>query len=173
MITHERAGTLSVHRVVEIIASKKYTKETGNWLRTLFNKLKLQFNQYIDIAGITSTSTRNAVRDKIKDDTPLLYFLTGMKAFSIYIQVTYKSMSPADYDLATNHDWLYTTIEEIILDHNAVIQMLYDIVHSQNLIHLARLLPEKPSTILPTEVDSSTCLVSEFSRYILNKQRTT
>ena len=75
MVTRERAKTLSIHRVIELVASKRCTKQTGTWLRSLFSKLKLQFNQYVEIAGINSG---NAERGKIEDDTPLLHLLTGI-----------------------------------------------------------------------------------------------
>ena len=85
MITRERAGTISVCRVVDLIASKRCTKETGNWLHALFNKLKFYYNNYIDIAGVVNSNIGTAERDKIKDDTPLLYLLTGVKEFEFIL----------------------------------------------------------------------------------------
>ena len=64
------------------------------------------------------------------------------------------------------NDWLFTVIADIVGTHNQAIENLYNIVHSQKQLHLMRLLPEQPATILPTEVSGKTCIVGSFTRCV-------
>ena len=67
------------------------------------------------------------------------------------------------------HDgWLYSMITEIIADHNSTIECFYRIVHAQKPATLARLLPEQPTKLIPSEINYPwhSCITGESSRYI-------
>ena len=62
------------------------------------------------------------------------------------------------------NDWLYVVIADIISNHNHTIENLYSLLQSSNTqVPLARLLPDEPSRILPTEVTSSSAIIGRFT----------
>ena len=102
-VTKEHARTLPIGRVVEL-AVQRYSKEEGQHLQALYNRVKGGFstqkmvlllsyacihtctddyNQYVRLSGgTTSTGACSALRRgkkiyTISDDIPLLHFLSG------------------------------------------------------------------------------------------------
>ncbi len=61
------------------------------------------------------------------------------------------------------NDWLYVVIADIIANHNHTIENLYSMVQANAHSSLARLLPEEPAKIFPTEVAVSNAIVSNFT----------
>ena len=60
------------------------------------------------------------------------------------------------------NDWLFMVIEDIVTAHNAFIEGVYAMVSSQQQCPLARLLPEEPVKIYPTEVNENHSIVGRF-----------
>ena len=63
------------------------------------------------------------------------------------------------------NDWLYTVVADIIAAHNAFIEGVYSSVQAQRQAPLARLLPDEPAKVYPSEVDCSNCIVGKFERW--------
>ena len=57
------------------------------------------------------------------------------------------------------NDWLYVVMADIIANHNQTIENLYSALQTHP---LARLLPDEPPKVHPTEVSSSTAIVGQF-----------
>ena len=66
------------------------------------------------------------------------------------------------------NDWLFTVIDDIVSAHNLVIESLYSFVAVKKLDMLARLFPDEPAKMYPSEMDDTNCLVGEFSRYSIS-----
>ena len=57
------------------------------------------------------------------------------------------------------NDWLYVVMTDIVSNHNQTIENLYSSIQTHP---LARLLPDEPPKIYPTEVNANTAIVSQF-----------
>ena len=75
------------------------------------------------------------------------------------------SLSPDVTEEEQGNDWLYTVIADIVSAHNTFIEGLYSIVSSQEQAPIARLLPDEPPKVYPTEVNENHCIVGKFKRY--------
>ena len=67
-------------------------------------------------------------------------------------------------DEEEGNDWLYTVVADIIAAHNAFIEGVYSSVQAQRQAPLARLLPDEPAKVYPSEVNDSSCIVGKFRR---------
>ena len=64
------------------------------------------------------------------------------------------------------NDWLFTVIDDIVSAHNLVIESLYSFVATKKM-DMARLFPDEPAKMYPSEMDETNCLVGEFKTYVL------
>ena len=71
-----------------------------------------------------------------------------------------------DEEEEQGNDWLFTVIANIISAHNTAIEAVYTLIHARDKSTMARLLPDQPETILPTEVDVHNGLIGRFTRYV-------
>ena len=55
-------------------------------------------------------------------------------------------------------------VEDIVAVHNAFIEDVYTSVQAQQSSPLARLLPDEPAKVHPSEVNDSTCIVGRLRR---------
>ena len=70
------------------------------------------------------------------------------------------SLVPADVEEeGQGNDWLYVVMADIVLNHNQTIESLYC---CNQTLPLARLLPDEPPKIHPTEVNASNAIVTQF-----------
>ena len=82
MITYEKATSLSLHRVLEL-ATKQYSKNLNEDVLGLYESLKTDYNDYIELiggaigAGACAVNKRGNKIYTISDEVPLLHFLTG------------------------------------------------------------------------------------------------
>ena len=75
MLTREQASSITIGQVIEFA---KKRNDLGNHIRKLYNSIKTNYNQYIELTGgamVTKANPPTQGKD-ISDDTPLLYFLT-------------------------------------------------------------------------------------------------
>ena len=74
-------------------------------------------------------------------------------------------MCPLDAaDEEEGNDWLYAVAADIIAAHNAFIEGAYSAIQAQQQSPLARLLPDEPSKVYPSEVNKSNCSVGKFRK---------
>ena len=67
-------------------------------------------------------------------------------------------------DEEEGNDWLYTVAAGIIASHNAFIEGVYSAIQARHQASLARLLPDEPSKVYPSEFNDSNCIVGKFRR---------
>ena len=65
------------------------------------------------------------------------------------------------------NDLLFTVIAEIVTAHNMAIKAMYTVIQASDQSTLARLLPEQPAQVLPTEVNQHNCLTGKSTRYVI------
>lgn len=70
-------------------------------------------------------------------------------------------------DEEEGNDWLYTVVADIITAHNSFIEGVYFSVQAQQQSSLARLLPDEPAKVYPSEVNDLNCIVGKFRRWAL------
>ena len=68
------------------------------------------------------------------------------------------------FDEEEGNDWLYTVAAGIMAVHNAFIEGVYSAVQAQQQAPLARVLPDEPAKVYPSEVNNSNCIVGNFRR---------
>lgn len=167
LLTYNRASSISVGKIIEL-AEKRLSQKYGSHIRKLYNRVKLKFNKYMELVGGPDAAKE---RKQILDNTPLICFLTGrcILANGYFVQIcrNYQSLCMfADVDEVKNNrssnDWFYSVIVDIIDNHNQTIENLYSMVQSSN-ASLARLIPERPPRILPTEVNSQSAFVNGYA----------
>ena len=82
LITYDRASSLTIGHVIELV-ERNSNKEMGEHLRNLYERVKLNYNHYVElIGGAIGAGACAAVRHEnkiftIADEIPLLYFLSG------------------------------------------------------------------------------------------------
>lgn len=82
LLTIKKASTITIGRVVSLVEKKK-GKELGKHIRDLYNRVKEQYNRYVDLiggaigAGACAAMHRENQITKITDDVPILHFLSG------------------------------------------------------------------------------------------------
>lgn len=76
LLTREHASSITIGQVIDF--AKKKRKDQGNHIRKLYESIKTNYNQYIELTGgaIVTKAYSPTQGKKISDDTPLLYFLT-------------------------------------------------------------------------------------------------
>ena len=77
LLTRDHASSITIGQVIDF-AEKKLGKEQGKHIRKLYDRVKLNYNQYIELTGgaigIKPYATSRV--NNISDDLPLLNFLT-------------------------------------------------------------------------------------------------
>ena len=82
-ITFEKAASLPIRRVVDL-AARRYSKDMGDYLCELYERVKSGYNKYVEViggaigAGACAAVKRGEKIYVISDEIPLLHFLTGM-----------------------------------------------------------------------------------------------
>lgn len=82
LLTYDQAATMTIGHVITQ-AEKNSSKESGQHLRALYERVKMNYNNYVElIGGAIGAGACAAVRRgnkifTIADDIPLLHFLTG------------------------------------------------------------------------------------------------
>jgi hypothetical protein len=82
LLSFERASTITIGRVITLI-EKKRGRELGKHMRSLYERVKDQYNRYVDLiggaigAGACAAMHRDNQITKITDDVPILHFLSG------------------------------------------------------------------------------------------------
>ena len=85
MLTFERASTITVGKVISLIEKKK-GRDLGKYMRSLYERVKVNFNLYVElIGGVIGAGACAAMHQeneitKISDDVPILHFLSGKLA---------------------------------------------------------------------------------------------
>ena len=64
-------------------------------------------------------------------------------------------------DKGKGNDWLYLVIADIATRHNQMLENFYSTARQGS---LARLLPDKPAKIMPSEFDSCSAIVDDSTQ---------
>ena len=82
LLTYDQASSITIGQVISL-AERNLGCEMGEHIRSLYEKVKLNYNHYVElIGGAIGAGACAAVRQgnrifTIADDIPLLHFLTG------------------------------------------------------------------------------------------------
>lgn len=85
-ITFEKAASLPIGRVIDL-ATKRCSKDMGDYLHELYEHVKSGYNKYVEViggaigAGACAAVKRGEKVYIISDEIPLLHFLTGKYYF--------------------------------------------------------------------------------------------
>ena len=89
LLTYDQASSVTIGHVIRL-AERNSSKELGDHIRNLYERVKINYNLYVDlIGGAIGAGACAAVRRgnkifTISDDIPLLHFLTGMSSVCPY-----------------------------------------------------------------------------------------
>ena len=82
LITYERASSLAIGHVIQLV-ERNSSKEMGEYLRKLYERVKDNYNRYVELvggaigAGACAAVRRGNKIFTIDDEIPLIHFLSG------------------------------------------------------------------------------------------------
>lgn len=72
MLTYERASSITIGKMINL-AEKNLSRDLGNHVRKLYDRVMLNYNQYMELIGGAAGRGKNI----ISNDTHLLKLITG------------------------------------------------------------------------------------------------